>query len=145
MTQIEITFEKGGSFVANLLEKEAPQTCREFLAHLPVTLTFQHSTTSGQAVVGFPKDILVTPENQRTLAIYPGSLCFLVRNPAMHVPYEIYITYGPYFLSRGFRVDYQEPVNVFGQIESGLETLASTGERILKKGVERVTFKVIES
>ena len=144
MKKIEITFEKGGTFIARLLEEEAPMTCRDFAAYLPVTLPFHHSSTSGQGVVNLPKDLTMAPENQRTAGIYPGSLCFLVRNSAMRVPDEIYITYGPYFISRGFRTDYQEPLNVFGQIEDNLDELMAIGSRISKQGQEMVTFKLLE-
>lgn len=143
MTQLKITFEKGGAFVASLLEQDAPKTCRFIIEHLPFTCTFHHSTTSGEAIVCLPKNMTPQPENQRTVGIYPGALCYLVNNPAMRVPDEIYITYGPYFIPRGFRVDYQEPVNVFGQIESGLDELAKIGDRLLEQGMEKVTFELV--
>ena len=144
MKKIEITFERGGVFTADLLVEEAPMTCQFILEHLPLTLPFQHSTTSGQAVVGFPVAMTPKPENQRTVGIFPGSLCYLVCNPPMHVPDEIYISTGPYFIPRGFRVDYQEPVNVFGKIEGNLEQLANIEDRILKFGVEKVMFRLID-
>jgi hypothetical protein len=84
------------------------------------------------------------PENQRTAGIYPGSLCFLVQNPPMRVPDELYITYGPYFISRGLRTDYQEPLNVFGQIEENLEELNTIGSRFSLKGAEIVKFSLFK-
>ena len=49
MSKIEISFEKGGVFTAELLEAEAPKTCAEFKKHLPFTLGTTHSTCAGQA------------------------------------------------------------------------------------------------
>jgi len=142
MKSVRIEFEKGGVFTAILLEDEAPETCKAFLERLPLTLEFTHSTTSGQAVVSLTENFTVERENQRTVGIYPGTLCFLVKNTSMHVPDEIYITYGPYFISRGLKVDYQEPVNVFGRVESNLDELYQVSSRLLMKGAEKITFSL---
>jgi hypothetical protein len=143
MTSIKIEFEKGGIFTANLLEQEAPKTCAAFLNKLPISLRFCHSMTSGESIVTITPDIKMERENQRTVGIYPGTLCFLVENPSMRVPNEVYITYGIYFIPRGLKVDYQEPVNVFGRIESGLEELEKVGDRILMSGAETAHFSLI--
>ena len=63
----------------------------------------------------------------------------------MRIPDEIYITYGPYFISRGFRVDYQEPINVIAKIDENLDELEKVGARFLKTGSEKVKFtKVVD-
>jgi hypothetical protein len=144
MTNIKIEFEKGGVFFARLLEDEAPKSCQAILKHLNFEYEFKHSSTSGQAVVTLPSDFSMEKENQRTIAIYPGSICFLVRDPVMRIPDEIYITYGPYFISRGFRVDYQEPINVIAKIDENLEELEKIGARFLKTGSEKVKFSKVE-
>ncbi|GAB1477484.1 hypothetical protein MASR2M74_00260 [Paracoccaceae bacterium] len=144
MAKIKLEFEGGEVFIANLLMDEAPETCAHFLTHLPFTARFRNSSTAGQAIVTFPKGFDMPKENQRTVGIMPGSLCFLVRYEPMRVPDEIYVTYGPYFISRGFRTDYQEPVNVFGQIENDLDLLALVGARFPEKGAETVTFSLLE-
>lgn len=86
-------------------------------------------------------DFTVERENQRTVGLPAGSLCFLVQNPPMNVPDEIYISYGPYFVPRSFAVDAQEPVNFLGQIESDFDQLMEVGKRILMEGAETVRFE----
>ena len=144
MSKIEISFEKGGVFTAELLEAEAPKTCAEFKKHLPFTLGTTHSTCAGQAVVCFPQDFNMVPEHQHTIGIYPGTLGFLCKKPEWMIPDEIYITYGRYFVPRGFRIDYQEPINVFAEIKDHLDELAKIGERIHLCGKETVTFRLLE-
>ena len=140
MAYVKIEFEKGGVFIARLLEEEAPNTCAAFKKWLPASCLFHHSIVSGQAIVGLPKNLTANLENARTVGIYPGTLCFLPRNPALNVPDEIYITYGPFFVSRCSTIDFQQPVNVFGRIEERLEELERVGKRILLQGSEKVMF-----
>jgi hypothetical protein len=144
MHRIRIEFERGGVFTARLLEDEAPKTCEAILKHLPFAYTFHHSIVSGQAIVTLPPDLTVEPENQRTVGVPPGTLCFLVKDPPLNVPDEIYISYGPYFVSRCSTIDFQQPVNIFGQIESGFDELAKVGNRILMHGAETVHFSLLE-
>jgi len=131
MVHIKIDFERGGAFTARLLVQEAPKTCQAIVDCLPFSYEFHQSVVSGQAMLALLPDLTVDRENQRTLGLPPGSLCFLVSNPSMNVPDEIYISYGPYFVPRSFAVDAHEPVNVFGEIESGLDELMDVGKRVL--------------
>jgi hypothetical protein len=144
MSYIKIEFEKGGVFKAKLQECEAPKTCSTILKKLPFTYRFHQSIVSGHAIVTLPNDLTVEEENQRTVGIPPGSLCFLVKDPPRNVPDEIYISYGPYFVSRCSTIDFQQPVNVFGQIQSGQDELMKIGKRILMEGAERVSFSTIK-
>jgi hypothetical protein len=144
MQRIKIEFEKGGVFTARLLDKEAPKTCEAILRHLPFTYTFAQSIVSGHAIVTLPPDLSVEPENQRTVGINPGGLCFLPKDSPRNVPDEIYISYGPYFVSRCSYIDFQQPVNVFGAIESGFDELMTIGRRIHQKGAEQVHFSLLE-
>jgi hypothetical protein len=140
---MKIEFEKGGVFVARLLEKEAPKTCRVIRAKLPFTYRFHHSIVSGHALVTLPPDLTVERENQRVAGIPPGTLSFLVRDEPVLVPDEIYIAYG-IFISRGLSVDMKQPVNVFARIEDKLDELAQVGRRVLMQGAETVRFSLIE-
>ena len=141
---IKIDFERGGVFTATFLFEEAPKTCRFIVDRLPFSYEFHQSVVSGQAMVALPPDLTAERENQRTLGLPPGSLCFLVKNPPMNVPDEIYISYGSFFVPRSFAVDAHEPVNVFGEIESGLDELMAVGNRILMEGAETVRFSLLE-
>jgi len=142
MNCIKIEFQRGGVFKAKLLEQEATETCAVISKHLPFTYRFQHSIVSGQAIVALPPDLTVKEENQRTVGVPTGSLCFLVADTPRNVPDEIYISYGPYFVSRCSTIDFQQPVNVFGLIESDQEELMAIGKRILMEGAESVTFSL---
>ena len=139
MTTIALTFEKGGAFVARLLEAEAPKTCRIIRDRLPFAYRFHQSIVSGQALVTLPPDLTVPRENQRVAGTPPGTLAFLVQDKPVLVPDEIYIAYG-LFISRGLTVDAKQPVNVFGRVEEGLDELARVGRRVLMNGAETVRF-----
>ena len=138
--KMEIKFEKGGTFTAELLESEAPETTKTIWNRLPMELEFYHSMVSGEALVTFLKDLTVEPENQMVAGILPGALAFLVRDPPrVRIPDEIYIAYG-IFVSRGLTVNNYLPVNVFAYIKEDLEHLKEVGQRIFRKGGEKVTF-----
>jgi len=141
---IRIEFEKGGLFIARLFEDLAPKTCRTIEDRLPVEYRFHHSIVSGQALVTILPDLTVDSENQRVTGIWPGSLCFLVRNDPALVPDEIYITYG-IFISRGLTLDMKQPVNVFGQIEERVDELKQVCTRVLMSGAETVRFSMHEA
>jgi hypothetical protein len=143
MAQIRLEFEKGGVFIATLLEDEAPKTCTTIKERLPFSYRFHNSIVSGQALVTLPPDLTVERENQRVAGIYPGALTFLVRDEPVAVPDEIYIAYGV-FISRGLFVDAKQPVNVFAQIESDLAELKRVGQRVLMNGAEMVHFSLVE-
>jgi hypothetical protein len=141
VTTIALTFERGGTFLARLLEAEAPKTCRIIRDRLPFAYRFHHSIVSGQALVTLPPDLTVPRENQRVAGTPPGTLAFLVQDGPVLVPDEIYIAYG-LFISRGLTVDAKQPVNVFGQIEDRLTELTQVGRRVLMNGAETVRFSL---
>ncbi len=140
MSQVKIEFEKGGVFIAKLLEKEAPKTCASLVQKLPFEFKFFHSIVSGHALVTLPP-FTMERENQRVAGIPPGALSFLVRDEVVLVPAEIYIAYG-IFISRGLTLDMKQPVNVFAQIESNLDELKAVCQRVLMEGAEVVKFSL---
>lgn len=144
MHRLKVEFQKGGVFYARLLDGEAPKTCQTILSRLPFEYRFQQSIVSGHAVVCLPPDLTVEPENQRTIGIGAGGLSFLVQDKPRNVPDEIYIAYGPYFISRCSYIDMQQPVNVFAQIDENLDELRKIGSRILLEGAEIVKFSLAE-
>ena len=91
-------------------------------------------------MVALPPDLTVEPENQRSIGIPAGGLSFLVQDPPRNVPDEIYIAYGPYFISRCSYIEMQQPVNYFAQIEEDLNELEKIGKRVLMEGAELVKF-----
>ena len=143
MSSLKLEFEKGGTFIARLLEDEAPRTCATIKSRLPFEYRFQQSIVSGQAMVAIPPDLTVERENQRVAGIPPGALSFLVRDEPVLVPDEIYIAYG-IFISRGLTIDAKQPVSVFAQIDDGLGELKEIGARIIRHGSEMVRFSLAE-
>jgi hypothetical protein len=143
MASLKIEFEKGGTFTARLLEDEAPKTCATLKDRLPFEYLFQQSIVSGQAMVAIPPDLTVERENQRVAGIPPGALSFLVRDEPVLVPDEIYIPYGV-FISRGLFIDAKQPVNVFAQIDEGLDELKEIGARVIHQGAEMVKFSLAD-
>ncbi len=144
MRRLRVEFEKGGTFYARLLEKEAPKTCKTITEKLPLEYRFWQSIVSGHAVVTLPPDLTVEPENQRTIGCPAGTLAFLVQDLPRNVPNEIYIAYGPYFVSRCSYIEMQQPVNIFAQIEENFAELEKVGKRILMEGAEIVKFSLEE-
>jgi len=143
MASLKLEFEKGGTFLARLLEDEAPKTCATIKSRLPFEYRFQQSIVSGQAMVAIPPDLTVVRENQRVAGIPPGALSFLVRDEPVLVPDEIYIAYG-IFISQGLTIDAKQTVNVFAQIDDGLDELKEVGARIIRHGSEMVRFSLAE-
>ena len=141
MVHIKLEFEKGGEFVATLLEDQAPKTCQSIKDRLPFEYRFYHSIISGQAIVTLPPDLTVERENQRVMGIPAGAISFLVKDEVLLVPDEIYISYG-IFISRGLTVDAKQPVNVFAQIEENLDELKQIAQRIILEGAEMVRFSL---
>src|SRR5262245_11877426 len=90
VAMIKLEFEKGGAFLARLLETEAPRSCAVIASRLPFTYRFHHSIVSGQALVTLPPDLTMPRENQRVAGIPAGALSFLVKDEPVLVPDEIY-------------------------------------------------------
>jgi len=144
MKKLKIEFERGGEFYARLMEEEAPKTCKTLLDRMPLEFRFWQSIVSGHAMVTIPENLTVEPENQRTIGCPAGTLAFLVQDPPRNVPDEIYIAYGPYFVSRCSYIEMQQPVNIFAQIEDDLEELQKVGKRILMEGAEKVKISLAD-
>jgi hypothetical protein len=136
---MQIEFQKGGVFTAELLEKAAPKSCETIWNRLPFTYEFYHSIVSGRAILTLPPDLTMEPENQMVMGINPGTISFLVRDVPKIVPDEIYISYG-IFVSRGLTVNAYQPVNVFAKINENLDELDMVCRRVLMKGAETVKF-----
>lgn len=143
MRRLKIEFEKGGEFFARLLEDEAPKSCQTILQQVPFESKFWQSVVSGHAAVTIP-NFTMEPENQRTIGCPAGTIAFLVEDPPTNVPNEIYIAYGPYFVSRCSYIEMQQPVNIFAQVEEKLDELQLVGKRILMEGAEQVKFSLEE-
>lgn len=132
MKKVEIVFERGGRFVIDLLEDEAPKTCEAFLKVLPLEgLEARHAKSSGDEVYVQTMDMAVDKENNVDPA--QGDVAF---NPMPNWR-AVCIYYGPKITNR-------MNFNKFGHISEGLEELEKAGNRIWLRGVEKASFRVLE-
>jgi len=128
---IEISFERGGRFVAKLLTNEAPKTCEAILKKLPIEETVCHATTSGQELffkgglgVGFPIENAVKPK--------AGDVGYAVDQEWQNV----LIYYGDF-------ISFPKYFNIFALVTENLDELMAVGKRVWSKGFEKVYVKEI--
>ena len=123
---IEITFERGGKFLANILMSEAPKTCRAILEKLPIEETVAHATTAGQELFfkgglgpAFPVENAVRPN--------AGDIGYAADQEWQNilVYYGDFICFPKYF-------------NIFARISENLDELMEVGKRVWSKGFEKV-------
>lgn len=128
---IEISFERGGKFVAKLLTNEAPKTCEAILKKLPIEETAYHATTAGQELffkgglgIGFPVENAIKPK--------AGDIGYAVDQEWQNILiyYGDFITFPKYF-------------NIFARVTENLDELLTVGRRVWLKGVEKVYVKEI--
>lgn len=131
-------------FFAELLEKEAPVTCKAIREALPICVTALHDIWSGRQIFA-PLDspARIPPENL-SMFVVPGDIYYYER-PA-HLdrgrPYgrlelgEIGVVYGRDSQPWGPRGP--KVVNLFATAKDNLTALAEIGERLLREGAKPV-------
>lgn len=126
----------GIPFAAELLEEEAPETCRAFLRALPIRGRVIQARWSGEAA-WLPMDewgIEVPPENHTShpsrgdLLYYPGGIS----------EKEILIPYGSAFI--GSKVG-QLRGNHFATIVEGADGLREMGDKVLFEGAQEIVIE----
>ena len=138
MKKIEIEFEKGGLFTANLLEDRAPNTCREVWNRIPLGYRMHHSSSAGQGLA-CTVDFTVEKENQQILHT-KGQVIFRVADPTRGVQSEFIVAYGLH-ASYSIRNLSHDPENVFAEVEGNLDELEKVGRRMFWEGGEKVTIR----
>ena len=126
----------GIPFAAELLEEEAPETCRAFLRALPIRGRVIQARWSGEAA-WLPMDewgIDVPPENHTShpsrgdLLYYPGGIS----------EKEMLIPYGSAFF--GSKVG-QLRGNHFATIVEGADGLREMGDKVLFEGAQEIVIE----
>ena len=126
----------GIPFSAELLEEEAPETCRAFLRALPIRGRVIQARWSGEAA-WLPMDewgIEVPPENHTShpsrgdLLYYPGGIS----------EKEMLIPYGSAFF--GSKVG-QLRGNHFATIVEGADGLREMGDKVLFEGAQEIVIE----
>lgn len=145
MKKMEIEFERGGKFVAELLEDAAPETSTAVWNNLPIEKKIYHVVWSGRCIY-VEVDFRVEKVENPFRHFDPGEIVFNTHNICsgpVNDPYrdEILIVYG----DRNFLTDTMgipSYPNRFAKIVEGdLKELAAIGPRIREKGVEKVIFR----
>jgi len=132
MKNVEIVFQRGGRFVIELLEEQAPDTCRAFLRVLPLKdLEVRHAKSSGDEVYVQATEMVAEKENN--VAPVQGDVAF---NTDVNWR-AICIYYGPKITTR-------HAFNKFGHIASNLEEFEKVGNRIWLNGVENATLRILD-
>ena len=146
MTQLEISFERGGILTATLLEDKAPETCKAILEVLPVTSEVLHAQYAGSEVYfeDFPARDDVPFENTTSRLDddmyltnkHPGGILAYYPNPKVK---SFCVVYGEIVPRR--TVDVEIPLNIFAEIENK-DKAVELGNRVRREGVESITIKL---
>lgn len=137
--KIEIDFEKGGMFIAALLEDKAPKTCKVVWDNLPLSGKVGHAYFSGKMMYLLVNTGFEELENAKSVGFLPGDIAYLTPYYGKDTPNEIAIIYGDTLVQD---VCGWIPANHFAKIiEGSLETLKNVAERIREYGREKVTIR----
>lgn len=132
MKRVEITFERGGKFIVELLEKDAPKTCAALLKALPlVGLEVRHAKSSGDEAYVQAMSMDVPEENNVVPA--QGDVAFNV----MPNWRAICIYYGP-------KITNKYNFNLFGRVTKDLKTLEEVGNRVWLRGTEKADIRLVK-
>jgi len=145
VNQINIEFQKGGKFIADMFEDVAPKICKAVWDALPIVSDAQHAQYSGQLIFFFTPTIKFDEtENPKWMGLFPGDLGFNPHSlhklhlPPSNFPHEVSIVYGGCLPADWCG---PSPVNNFGRIVYGdLNELTEIGKRNRREGFEKITI-----
>lgn len=140
--KVVLEFERGGRLIAELLDKDAPETAEAFWKKLPITDLCEHAKFSGFVLSILPDLDVHKAENSRAIGVLPGQLLFNphLNNATWHKR-EISIVYGVAAMRDSFGY---APCNLFAEIREGLDQLREIGIRIHHDGREKLTIRALE-
>jgi len=120
-------------FLATMLEKKAPKTCKTVFNLLPLEGEVFHATWSGDMLFFKCHEVpsKLEPENQ---TVYPSRGDVALNSNLK----EIQIIYGQAQLRARFG---PAPDNLFARITENLEGLEEIGKRIHREGAKKITIK----
>ena len=148
MKRIEITLGNARA-TAELLEDEAPETCRKVWSMLPVNGPAMHSAESGREVfVQLPSGTTIEAENQ-TIYQIPSDV-FVYHKPVIFIEpkWPLHERVRP-VLGWVYEKDTQIqsypggplPVNLFARIVEGLDRLGDEAPRMRREGFGNMSVK----
>ena len=137
--KIEIEFEKGGKFIAALLEDKAPKTCKVVWDNLPLSGKIGHAYFSGKMLYLVVDTRFEELENAKSVGFLLGDIAYLTPFYGRDTPNEIAIIYGEALIQD---VCGWIPANHFAKIiEGSLEDLKNVATRIREYGREKITIR----
>jgi hypothetical protein len=137
--RIEIEFEKGGKFIAALLEDKAPKTCKIVWQNLPLSGKIGHGIYSGKLMYLIVNTGFDELENARSMGLLPGDIAYQTRFYGRDTHNEILIVYGDAIVRD---VCGWTPANYFAKIvEGSLEELKNVAIRVRESGREEITIR----
>ena len=135
------------SIEAELLEQEAPETCRVIWDRLPLEADAVHAIYSGSEIAFFiPQDIVIEPENQTSRTI-PGDVAFYHHPPGVTYGWLDGITEICWFYDRDSRPtmpDGPVSMNIFARIVGDPVAFYSVCHRIRREGAKRFRVERVE-
>jgi hypothetical protein len=140
--RIRLTFlDEGVSAEAELLEDQAPKTCRAVWERLPIEGEGGHAVYSGSEIVFLiPKNIVIEPENQ-TSRVLPGDVAYYHVPPGVLHGYADGVSEFCWFYDRDARPSMPDgpvAVNLFARIVGNTDAFYAVCRRIRREGVKRV-------
>ena len=148
--QIIFEFERGGRVAADLLEEEAPKTCKLILSALPFENPVVHAKWAGEEIFidGIPMPGTLDYEND-TNAVVPGDVACCSSISIRHEPHladkgvtSLCIFYG--IARPRTSVDLTLDVNVFAKIKD-IKAITEIARRVRWEGSEKLTIKLKSS
>lgn len=137
--EVEIEFEKGGKFIATLLEDKAPNTSKFVWEHLPFSGRVGHSSYSGKLFYLLVDTRFEELENAKSRGFLPGDIAYITSFYGKDTPNEIVIIYGDAIVQD---VCGWIPSNHFAKItEVSLEELTNVAIRVREYGREQITIR----
>ncbi len=145
---IELRFAGGETFVAMLLEREAPRAADTLWANLPFDAEAYHATASGYALWHPVSFWTGAVEHPRVYGGQPGDLLInsqtlpVTIHGSVLVPQELYIVYGPVIF---FNFSGWFPMAHVGRIIDGdMEALRRACQRVHRMGRERLAYRRVD-
>lgn len=136
--KIIIEFEYLGRFIAELLEKEAPNICDAVWKNLPLEGTIMHARFAGLEIAAFFPQVEAPMENIRD-KVSCGDVGFYnlyweCPAPELSADMKGEIC----FFYADMTMKHTVPPAIFARIKEDLEDLKTVGKRIFLKGPEKI-------
>lgn len=149
--KLKFTFTRGGELHAELLEKEAPITCRLFLEQCPRTMTMIHCISACHELTTddipssepIPEENLIHFGKVGDVATVSGNQSSTLTGLEKIGYTTLCFVYGPHQRFQGTLVQ-SNRATVFARIKENLDLLREIGHRIRIHGEEEFTMTSYE-